>query len=70
MKCVSVCVWGLDLSVVFSLTRGPKAMTLRTDSMKKKVVNTMLRFFRTSEYMSEAPSNWRNKTEFTAVFVS
>lgn len=32
-------------------------MILSTDSMKKKVVNTMLRFFRTSSYVSDAPSN-------------
>lgn len=41
-------------------TRGPKAMTFRTDSIKKKVVNTMLRFFRTSSYVPEAPSNCRH----------
>lgn len=46
------------LVFMFGLTRGPKAMTLRTDSMKKKMVNTILRFFRTILYSSFASLNY------------
>lgn len=38
-------------------------MIFRIASMKKKVVNTMLRFFRTSSYVFDAPLNCRHKKE-------
>jgi len=62
-----ICVWVRFIFYLFiffrNLTRGPKATTLRTDSMKKKVVNTMLRYLRTLSYVSDAPWNckWTKK---------
>lgn len=49
------------VDLTLSLTRGPKAMILRIDSMKKKVVNTMLRYFSTSLYVCDASLNWRQR---------
>lgn len=38
----------------------PKAMSFRIHSIKKSVVNTMFRYFRTSSYASEAPLYWEH----------
>lgn len=51
------------VDLALCLTRGPKAMILRIDSMKKKVVNTMLRYFRTSLYVCDASSNWSQRRQ-------